>query len=514
MPPIEDQPATISTRLGERLLERGAEVAVVWDDTELTYQQFDAWSAALAAELGRRGVDAGDRVAIGLPNGPLLIAAILAVLRRGAVLVPLNPSGPAGDAAYAVTHSQARIAVLSAGVRDRWGDVGAATLTPDDQPIGAGAVSPWAERGAGDPALLMYTSGTTGRPKGVVLSQSALAVNLATVARAWRWNEHDRLLLTLPCFHLHGLGLGILGSLLVGSRIVLRERFVATEVPALIETHRCTLFFGVPTMYNRLVQLPGGELASSDLTSMRLWVSGSAPLTPATFEAFRSRFGHEILERFGMSEGGFMIAVPFDGPRRPGVVGIALPGIEVRIVDPEAKQPSADALAEVGPGQVGEIAIRGPNLFSGYWRDQPATEAAFRGTYFRSGDLATREADGMIRIVGRISVDIIKCRGFKVAAIEIENCIQALPGVAEVAVVGVPHPDLGEEIVAVVTPRADTELSEETVLDHTRRALARHKVPARIVFSPEIPRTGPGKFKKRELIDRLTRASRGSHRSS
>ncbi len=497
-------PPDLANLLRERLRHRADQAAVVWDDAELTFGEIDAWSASLATQLLQQGVGGADRVAVGLPNGPLLVSTVLAVLRCGATLVPLNPNGPAGDARYAVTHSESRLAILSRSLTGAWGDVGAAAFIPDDQAPHHRGSSTWAERQPDDPALLMYTSGTTGRPKGVVLSGAAIAGNLQSVARAWQWTERDRLLLTLPCFHLHGLALGILGSLLAGSRIVLRERFVAEEVPGLIAAHGCTLFFGVPTMYNRLVQLREETLAASDLRSMRLWVSGSAPLTPATFESFRDRFGHDILERFGMSEGGFMIAAPYAGPRRPGVVGVPLPGIEIRIMDPDAAE---DTIVDVAPGQVGEIAIKGRNLFSGYWRDEAATAAAYRGPYFRSGDLAQREDDGMIRIVGRISVDVIKCRGFKVGAIEIENCLQTHPDVAEVAVVGVPHPDLGEEIVAAVTPRSGAVLTEEAVLAHARSELARHKVPGRVVLTAEIPRTGPGKFKKRELIDRLSRAN-------
>lgn len=498
------QLAILSTRLRSRLRDGAQRVAIVWDGSEITYGDLDRWSAELAAELRDRGVGAGARVAVGIANSPLLVASVLAVLRRGAVLVPLNPNGPVADARYVAGHAGARLAMLFGTATETWTDLGTAVHRPAPQPRGESRPADWFEPTASQPALLMYTSGTTGRPKGVVLSHAAVAGNLATVAGAWRWQQDDRLLLTLPCFHLHGLALGIFGSLLAGSTIVLRERFVAADVPALIDTHRCTLFFGVPTMYNRLVQLPDETLRTADLGTMRLWVSGSAPLTPATFEAFRARFGHEILERFGMSEGGFMIAVPYEGPRRPGVVGHALPGIEVRIIDPDAGNEEVD---EIARGEIGEIAIRGPNLFSGYWNDPEATASAFRGGYFRSGDLALREEDEMIRIVGRISVDVIKCRGFKISAIEIENCLQHHPDVAEVAVVGVPHPDLGEEIVAVVTPRQGAALGEESVTAHARAALAPHKVPQRVLFWHEIPRTGPGKFKKREIIDRLAEAA-------
>ena len=260
--------------------------------------------------------------------------------------------------------------------------------------------------------------------------------NLTTVARAWRWTEDDRLLLTLPCFHLHGLGLGIIGSFLAGSSVVLRRRFVAEEVCADLEEYRATMFFGVPTMYNRLLAVPDRLSIERDLRHMRLWVSGSAPLPIATFERFRQRFGVEILERFGMTECGFPLATPYDGPRRAGTVGVPLPGISVRVIDPEAAD--AGHVIDVGDGLEGELAISGPNLFSGYWNRPEETRRALVDGYLRSGDVAVREADGTFRILGRMSVDIIKTRGFKVSAVEIEDCLQRHPQVQEVAVVGLP----------------------------------------------------------------------------
>jgi acyl-CoA synthetase (AMP-forming)/AMP-acid ligase II len=295
--------------------------------------------------------------------------------------------------------------------------------------------------------------------------------------------------------------------MLVGSSIVLRPRFAGEEVPLWLAAYRCTIFFGVPTMYNRLVALPPATIDAADLNCMRLWVSGSAPLTTVTFARFRERFGHEILERFGMSEGGFMIATPYEGPRRPGVVGKALPGIEIRVVDPDAAD--RGVIEAPPPDQPGEIIIRGPNLFSGYWQRPAETRQAFVHGYFRSGDLAVVEPDGMIRIVGRRSVDIIKSRGFKISAIEIENCLQSHPAIVEVAVVGAPDPDLGEVVTAVIVTAAGAALSIDDVRAHARAGLAPHKVPGRVLFVDEIPKTGPGKFKKRELVEKIGRPRQG-----
>ncbi|MGH3055444.1 MAG: AMP-binding protein, partial [Gaiellaceae bacterium] len=319
--------------------------------------------------------------------------------------------------------------------------------------------------------------------------------------QAWQWTERDRLLLTLPCFHLHGLGLGIMASLLVGSSIALRRRFVAEEVLADLARVRATMFFGVPTIYNRLVNLPDDAFTSHDLHRMRLWVSGSAPLSAATYERFRERTSFALMDRYGMTECGFVLSTPYDEPRRQGTVGRPLRGISVRIVDADAAD--AGRLVDVADGTQGEIVIRGPNLFSGYWNRPEDTQRALLDGYLRSGDLAIREADGMVHIVGRSSVDIIKTRGFKVGAVEIEDCLQRHPDVQEVAVVGVPDADQGERIVAAVTPKAGAAVTAEALRAHARAHLAPHKVPAEVVFVDEIPRTGPGKLKKKELIRQL-----------
>ena len=490
---------TLTDAMARRAVERADAPALLWNDQTYSYADLARWSGELAGGLIREGVHTGDRVVIGLPNSPELIVTLLAVLRMGAVLVPLNPAASSAEAQYIVSDSGATLVLTHA---DQAKALTASTTRVITTLEGLrGPSTEFVHRDAEDPALIVFTSGTTGRPKGAVLPQRALYSNLSTVAAAWRWTPADRLLLTLPCFHMHGLALGILGSLLVGSSIVLRPRFVTEDVPILLSQYRCSLFFGVPTMYNRLVMLPDAAWAGIGAHRMRLFVSGSAPLTPATFERFHQRFGYEILDRFGMTEACFFLAASYDGPRRPGVVGCPLPGVDVRLVDPDAAD--RGRLTPVADGETGEIVIRGPNLFSGYWRRPEDTRQAFVGQFFRSGDLAVREPDGMIRIVGRQSVDIIKSRGFKISAVEIENCLQTHPAIAEVAIVGVPDPDRGEAIVAVVTLAAGATLSPEALRAFARQHLAPHKVPARVEYVDEIPRTGPGKFKKRDLIERL-----------
>ena len=495
---------TLSEALAATAARRGAATALLFDGAEYSYRLIGERAGTVAGALRQRGVHPGDRVAVGLVNSPKLVVAVLGVIQAGAVLVPLNPAYTAEEVVYIVGDAGARLALVEP---DHAAILMQASLpelsvimTAGD--IISGPTAPPARVDAESPALIVYTSGTTGRPKGAVLSHRALLSNLSTVAQAWQWSENDRLLLTLPCFHLHGLGLGILTSYLVGSSVVLRRRFVAEDVVADLERSQATMFFGVPTMYNRLVTLPDTALHGHDLHRMRLWVSGSAPLSAPTFERFHERFGFSLMDRYGMTECGFVLSTPSDGPRRPGVVGTPLPGISVRLIDPE--HADAGRMVDVPDGTQGEIAIKGPNLFSGYWNRPDDTRRALLDGYLRSGDLAVREADGQLRIVGRSSVDIIKTRGFKVSAVEIEDCVQRHPEVQEVAVVGVPDADQGERVVAAVTRNAGAALTAEALQAFARKYLAPHKVPSRIVFVDEIPRTGPGKFKKKELIRRLS----------
>jgi malonyl-CoA/methylmalonyl-CoA synthetase len=532
---------SLTQALEVRLRERAGAPALFWNDIVLTFADLDAASRHMAAGLAVRGVRPGDRVAVGLPNSPELVIAVLAVLRSGAVLVPVNPACSTDELAHLIDDCAACLAITHEEQASRMHAAGLATpVVTDpslqkqsedgskDSPFEKGGLRgispndphqnpPWPPFGKGgercsledrhpphpeDAALIVYTSGTTGLPKGVVLSHRALLSNLSAVARVWRRTESDRLLLALPCFHLHGLGLGILGSLLTGSSVVLRSRFAAEETPELLARHACNVFFGVPTMYNRLVRLPEQALTSADLSGMRLWVSGSAPLTPATHERFRQRFGYALMDRYGTTETGFVLSTPYDEPRRPGTTGRPIPDVEVRLVD--AEQADEGRLVPVGDGETGELFFRGPSLFSRYWQRPEATREAFVEGFFRTGDLAIRDPDGMYRIVGRRSVDIIKSGGFKIGAVEIESCLQNHPAVAEVAVVGVPDTDRGEAVVAVVTPVPGATITADDLRAFAREHLAPHKVPARVVFMEEIPRTGPGKFKKKELLAKLS----------
>ncbi len=491
---------SLSAVLGETAARRHDGLALNFDGSWLTYGELEGRAGAVAALLQAANVGVGQRVAVGLGNSVELVATVLGVLKAGAVLVPLNPAYTADELLYVL--GDAAVAAAFLGAEHRRSAEAAGHRNCLDAPLTGSTIGVSIATRPEDGALMIYTSGTTGRPKGAVLSNAALVSNLQTVASAWRWTPEDRLLLALPCFHLHGLGLGILTSLLVGSSIVLKRRFAVESTLDDLALAECTMFFGVPTMYNRLVSLPVEEFHNRDLHRMRLWVSGSAPLHAATYEAFEERSGFALMDRYGMTECGFALSTRYDEARRPGVVGRPLPGVEVRLVDSDAA--NVGELCDVADGVQGEILIRGPNLFSGYWhRPQETAQAMLQG-YLRSGDLAVRESDGQFRIVGRSSVDIIKTRGFKVGALEIETVLQHHRAVQEVAVVGVPDSDQGERIVAAVTLQPGAFASEDELRDFARLTLAPHKVPQQIVFVAEIPRIGPGKFKKKELIRQLT----------
>ncbi|MGH9041835.1 MAG: AMP-binding protein, partial [Acidimicrobiia bacterium] len=330
----------------------------------------------------------------------------------------------------------------------------------------------------GDPALLGYTSGTTGAPKGAVLSHANLLATASAVRLAWRWSGDDRLVLALPLFHMHGLAVGLHGTLLAGSSVVLLPRFDTDAVLDAIGHHDATLFFGVPTMYSRLASSPRlGELAR-----LRLCVSGSAPLPPAIFERVAAGCGHEPLERYGMTETGMNVSNPHDGPRRPGTVGFPLPGVELRLA---------------GGGTAGEILLRGPNVFSAYWRNAAATEDAFEDGWFHTGDVGELDGDGYLRIVGR-EKELIITGGLNVYPREVEDVLLTHPAVAEVAVGGVPDEEWGEVVTAWVVPAGDPP-GEGRLRAHAAEELAAFKCPRTIHFVDSLPRNTLGKLLRHQL---------------
>jgi malonyl-CoA/methylmalonyl-CoA synthetase len=335
------------------------------------------------------------------------------------------------------------------------------------------------------PAAIVYTSGTTGQAKGAVLTQGSLAANARTLVEAWRITADDRYLAVLPLFHVHGLGNGVCSWLVSGCRMRLVERFEHDKAGALFEEFRPTLFFGVPTIYVRLLELPD-EAARRIGSRMRLFVCGSAPLPAPVFEAFRAKFGHAILDRYGMTETLMTIGNPYESERRPGTVGRPLPGVEVRIVGPGGR--------DVAEGETGQLLVRGPAVFAGYWRQPDATAAALAGGWFCTGDLGERSADGYVTLRGRAS-DLIISGGFNVYPREIEDVLLEQPGVREAAVVGVPDERRGERPVAFFAGDADPAALEAAC----RRQLASFKVPTAFVRVDALPRNALGKVQKHLL---------------
>lgn len=341
-------------------------------------------------------------------------------------------------------------------------------------------------------AVLGYTSGTTGRSKGAMLLHRNLLANVRAVTEAWRWTAQDRLLLTLPLFHTHGLMVGLHGTLFTGASVDLRRRFNAAEALAsLRDDPSLTMFFGVPTMYSRLLE----EARASGVKprALRLWVSGSAPLSPQLFTDIEAELGARILERYGMTETIMNTTNPYEGERRPGTVGFPYPGQEARVVDVRTRQP-------LPRGETGEIEVRGPHVFAGYWRRQDATAESFDAEgWFRTGDLGDLDADGYLRITGRAR-ELIISGGFNVYPREVEEVLAMHPGVAEVAVLGLPDADLGEQVVAVVVPHAGASPPEARALvDWCKDRLASFKKPRQVVFTDALPRNALGKVQKHLL---------------
>jgi len=472
--------------------------------TVFTYGEAFDRTGQIANLFRSRGVQPGDRIAIQTEKSAEALLTYLAALRIGAVYLPLNTAYTAAEIRFFLSDArptlflhrpedEAQIAALCAelGVPQRL------TLGADSRGTlaeGAAAQSPQSEiweAGADDLAAILYTSGTTGRSKGAMLTHGNLASNAVTLADYWRFTASDVLLHALPIFHTHGLFVATNTTILAGSSIQLLPRFDLDKI--LQALPEATVMMGVPTFYTRLLSDPA---FTRDLVShMRLFVSGSAPLSAETHREFSARTGHAILERYGMTETNMNTSNPYDGDRVAGTVGFPLPGVELKITDPETG-------AEVGQGDVGMIEVRGPNLFQGYWEQPEKTREELRENgFFITGDLGMIDARGYVSIVGRAK-DLIICGGYNVYPAEVEALLDAIPGVAESAVIGVPHADMGEGIVAVVQAR-DTALDEAGVLAALAGQLARFKQPRRVVFLPELPRNTMGKIQKKQLREQF-----------
>jgi malonyl-CoA/methylmalonyl-CoA synthetase len=469
---------------------------------DVSYEALHRGSLRVLGKLLALGVARGDRVALYCENRIGFVYAYLAALRLGAIVVPVNVLYRSADLEHILQDSGARFVLASAQTRAHVSDLGRRCEVVDladverwatdaSLPASAAPHDPDAE----DVATIIYTSGTTGRSKGAMLTHGNLAAICASITTAWRWDERDTLLISLPLFHVHGLCAALNSSLAAGGRIIIHERFDAERTLREMRDSAVTMFFGVPTMYVRLLEQLGTEAPPA----LRLWVSGSAALAADVFEAFRARFGVEILERYGASEFGFALTNRYGGPRVAGSVGVPFPAMRVRIVAPGAAEP-------VTPGEVGELLVGGASVFKGYWEDPDATAAAFltdeEGTrWYRSGDLATFDDEQRVyRIVGRLK-ELIISGGFNIYPREIEIEIDRFQAVKASAVVGLPDHARGELPVAFV--EVEEGFDPEALLGHLRGRVASFKVPKRIIVIEALPRNALGKIEKHRLRDSM-----------
>lgn len=459
--------------------------ALRFGERALSYRELAGVAGALAERVGN-----ARRVAVWATPTLHTCAAVVGVLAAGAAVVPLNPKVGSRELEHIVRDSEPDLVLAEPGFAAPDGLRDLPVHEVDlDQRSGSLPEEPDEQR----PALIVYTSGTTGAPKGVVLPRRAVRANLDALAEAWQWTERDVLVHGLPLFHVHGLILGVLGPLRLGGALHHIGRFSSRAVADEL-AGPATMMFGVPTMYHRLADDAerDPEIAKA-VGRARLLVSGSAALPAVEHDRIWRVTGQRLVERYGMTETIMNCAVRADGDRRPGYVGLPLAGVQLRLVDDQG------AVIEVSDDEtVGEIQVRGSNLFLEYLNRPDATEAAFVDGWFRTGDIATRAPDGYLRIVGRKTTDIIKSGGYKIGAGEIENALLEHPGVAEVAVTGEPDPDLGERIVAWVVP-AGPGAPEEELIDHVARLLTPHKRPRVVHFLESLPRNDMGKVVKKAL---------------
>ncbi|TPV93391.1 MAG: AMP-binding protein [Myxococcales bacterium FL481] len=482
---------------------------VAANESACSYAELDDRTRRIATGFHRLGVQAGDRVAAYLAPGEAVVQTLLACHRLGAVFVPINRRYQDRELAHIVRDCRPALAVSDPDGLSALGRV----VSPTPRLVQAGSATggtphlaewpthlPWEGPlpDNHDPALMIYTSGTTGASKGVVHSFSGLIQNIGALTRSWGFSGQDRLCLMLPLFHVHGLCIGIHGSLLTGNSVLLHERFEPSQVFRDFAERDATVFMGVPTMYARLVERAQTEpTAAAKLQRARLFTAGSAPLSPRLFAEFQALTGHAILERYGMSETLITLSNPLAGPRRPGTVGTEVEGCEVRIVD--------DSGRDVPRGVSGELLVRGPSLMLGYWdHSRDLLAPVDDDGWFATGDVAQQDSGGYVRILGRRTTDLIKSGGYRIAARELEEVLLEHPTVDEVAVIGVPDVTWGERIVAVVVAETADEPSLSRALrEHCREQLADYKCPRGFVVRRALPRNALGKLQKHELVAEL-----------
>lgn len=474
------------------------------DGTALSYSDFLKQTAQIAHVLTGLGLQPGARVAAQVHKSPQALALFAACAQAGLVFLPLNTAYTTSELTYFIKDSGAALVVCDpsavSALTPVADELGALVETLDAE--GAGSLVSKAEsapdrfdtveRSADDLAAFLYTSGTTGRSKGAMLTQTNLLSNAATLAKEWRFTAQDVLLHALPIFHTHGLFVATNITLAAGGSMIFLPKFDLDQMIAWMP--RATTMMGVPTFYTRLL---GDARFTHDLAAhMRLFISGSAPLLAETHARFEALTGHRILERYGMTETNMNTSNPYEGERRAGTVGHPLPGIELKITDPQ----TGTTLPE---GEIGQIEVRGPNVFKGYWQMPEKTAEELRADgFFITGDLGKVDRDGYVHIVGR-NKDLIISGGFNVYPKEIEQLLDDQPGVLESAVIGVPHPDFGETVLGVIVPAPGAAPDRQAIMDSLRRSLARFKHPRELVIMDELPRNTMGKVQKNILRDQF-----------
>jgi len=474
--------------------------AVIDPSGSYTYGRLDtdAWRVANAL-LSHRQTLAGARVAYLVTPGYQYAVVQEGIWRAGGIAVPLALSHPPPELEYVLRDTAADIVVFDAPSSARLGslpaEVGARLMMVEDLLAGATAARDCGVCPA-DSALIVYTSGTTGKPKGVVSTHANLAAQIGSLLAAWEWSAADRLLLVLPLHHIHGILNGLRCALAAQATCEIHPNFDVDHCWSRLASGEITVFTAVPTVYQRLIT--GWDAASAEdrvrlstgAAAARLMMSGSAALPIPVLQRWREISGHTLLERYGMTEIGMALSNPLRGDRRPGAVGVPLPGVEVRLVGEDGKP--------VHDGSPGELEVRGPSVFREYWQRPAETEAAFRAGYFRTGDMAVLE-DGMYRLLGRTSVDIIKTGGFKVSAVEIENALREHAAIAACAVVGVPSDEWGETIAAAVELRTGASLALPELQEWARARLAPYKIPRDLLIVTALPQNVMGKTIKSEV---------------
>jgi malonyl-CoA/methylmalonyl-CoA synthetase len=479
----------MSTDVIAKLKEQARDPGRVWVVGGATYPDLLAETGRLANTLVALGLKKGDRLLLQVEKCEAVLSLYLACLRTGVVFLPVNPGYTVAETEHFLRDAEPALAVTDPGRVQGLAALGARVM--DLQAFLAQSANHPASlddptHGADDLAAILYTSGTTGRSKGVMLTRENLASNAEALVDLWRFTESDVLLHALPVFHTHGLFVATNCVLYSGASMIFQRSFQPAAVLAALP--QATVMMGVPTFFTRLLSDPG--LTREATAHIRLFISGSAPLSPATHAEWLNRTGHAILERYGMTETNMITSNPYVGARRAGTVGMPLPGVQVRITGPDGRV--------LPQGEAGSIEVRGPNVFKGYWRLPEKTAEEFRDGWFITGDMGAVDGQGYLSILGRAK-DLVITGGLNVYPAEVESALDDLPGVAASAVIGVPHPDFGEAVVACLVPTPGASLTEATIRDALRDRLAAFKLPKRVLILDELPRNAMGKVQKVEL---------------